>query len=768
MDSSDDRLVSPSDLTYHEISHRFTRLPTLTRPALNLFCAQCLTRLLQSPFCTGLMSFLTVYILFADDLRVAAFSVAADDYFYGLAVGCLGLFVVETGLSFYSRPAYRFSFYFYLDCISAVSLVADVGWIWERVMTFSSHSSEHRRVREAGKVSRAGTQAPRVIRIVRLIRLIRLTKLYKHAKLATQATDGAVQDVALPKESRLGQKLVQLTTKRLIVLVLSLIVLFPLFDLDFYQDLPSSWGYGLGVLEQTKGSWGFERALGLFIEYQEMEGRPLVLVMWNAQELQLVWQSKTPLSALRYSEVLYSASNHFISIVDIRSDTQLSAFLSLFQTILIAFVLLGGATVLSRDATTLVIVPIEKMMLKVQRLASNPMSILEQKSQDVYDFLELQDTNLLETGLIEQTILKIGALLALSFGAAGAEMITASMTHSHLPNTLTAGRKVKAIFAFCDIRNFTDVTEVLGEGVMVFVNEIASILHHTVDQHLGFPNANVGDAFLLVWKPKPSDSLEAGLEETEKLSVLADLTLVCILKVIFQLQVDSRFVKYRKNPAILKRLPNYTVTLGFALHIGWAIEGPIGTSMKTDASYLSPHINLTMRLQESTKLYGVPLLISGPLYSLFTPETQFLCRHIDTVAFQSSLFVLKVFTLDVEVSHVLNRPRDACYSLQRSRVKRKKVEWAVRKRTFRAGDLFRSSRKLIKLRKEQDGVFDATWKRLIEEYEDGNWGFSRADLSEVLRLRPWYGPAKVLQGVMAAQDYRAPGDWKGYRQLSAI
>jgi hypothetical protein len=37
------------------------------------------------------------------------------------------------------------------------------------------------------------------------------------------------------------------------------------------------------------------------------------------------------------------------------------------------------------------------------------------------------------------------------------------------------------IFGFCDIRNFTDATEVLQEDVMIFVNEIGEIVHNTVD-----------------------------------------------------------------------------------------------------------------------------------------------------------------------------------------------------------------------------------------------------------------------------------------------
>lgn len=57
-----------------------------------------------------------------------------------------------------------------------------------------------------------------------------------------------------------------------------------------------------------------------------------------------------------------------------------------------------------------------------------------------------------------------------------------------------------AIFGFCDIRNFTDITEILQEGVMSFVNTIAEIVHSEVHSHHGAANKNIGDAFLLVWK----------------------------------------------------------------------------------------------------------------------------------------------------------------------------------------------------------------------------------------------------------------------------
>jgi len=43
------------------------------------------------------------------------------------------------------------------------------------------------------------------------------------------------------------------------------------------------------------------------------------------------------------------------------------------------------------------------------------------------------------------------------------------------------GTKIMGIFGFCDIRNFTDSTEILQEKVMVFVNTVAEIVHSLVD-----------------------------------------------------------------------------------------------------------------------------------------------------------------------------------------------------------------------------------------------------------------------------------------------
>ena len=94
----------------------------------------------------------------------------------------------------------------------------------------------------------------------------------------------------------------------------------------------------------------------------------------------------------------------------------------------------------------------------------------------------------METNILEKLIIKIGALLALGFGEAGSEIIAENMKNSGnfyifwIQNfsikageidPFMSGKKILAVFGFCDIRNFTDATEVLQKDVMVFVNEIA-------------------------------------------------------------------------------------------------------------------------------------------------------------------------------------------------------------------------------------------------------------------------------------------------------
>ena len=95
--------------------------------------------------------------------------------------------------------------------------------------------------------------------------------------------------------------------------------------------------------------------------------------------------------------------------------------------------------------------------------------------------------------------------------------------------------------------------------------------------------------------------------------------------------------KYKIRRDLNERImQNYCVKMGFGLHVGWAIEGAIGSDFKIDASYLSPNVNLASRLEAATKQFGVPLLISGNLYDILTKQTQEQMRMIDCVTVKGS------------------------------------------------------------------------------------------------------------------------------------
>ena len=67
----------------------------------------------------------------------------------------------------------------------------------------------------------------------------------------------------------------------------------------------------------------------------------------------------------------------------------------------------------------------------------------------------------LDNLIIENAIIKIGTLLALGFGEAGSEIIGSNMAKSGDVDPMIPGKKKCCVFGFCDIRNFTDATEVL-------------------------------------------------------------------------------------------------------------------------------------------------------------------------------------------------------------------------------------------------------------------------------------------------------------------
>lgn len=108
---------------------------------------------------------------------------------------------------------------------------------------------------------------------------------------------------------------------------------------------------------------------------------------------------------------------------------------------------------------------------------SDPKKAAEKKKKEE----ENEEQITIETQLLEQTLYKLGHLMTIGYGEAGSRIISHNIEKGNELDPMMPGNKIISIFGFCDIRKFTNATEILREGVMIFVNEIGLICHGIVD-----------------------------------------------------------------------------------------------------------------------------------------------------------------------------------------------------------------------------------------------------------------------------------------------
>lgn len=731
---------------------------------------------------TTVMTVATVYALFGDDIRLWLTPQSVDIVFDLFTSISFFLFIIELILQSWVVDGYlappdcknekyhnwkRFynmlffgSFYFWLDLIATASLIPEIPWIVGEtedtirlVGTTSDLDPENPDTVRATRASRAGARAGRVVRVIRLVRLFRVVKVYKYLKesRARQAELRRAEEEALRKGlvpadmeeeepeqgkdegSRVGAALSDLTTRRVIVGVLVMLICIPLlmysvFDnsddirLQMLHGYSRAWVVEPDVYEESyaaainnlgesykllddDGVWTGESELLYLCSNGTLLNGPCI------EEIEMIEELRVPeLSKLRSTSVVDGVD--YVTDMWISKKAE-SVETALWGIILTAFVIvvLGTASMLfSRDAQTLVLAPVEKMVEVVTEISKNPLVQLDETNAK--DFKEG-----METTLLLDTIKKIGGLLRVGFGEAGAAVIADNLNESAELNPLAPGKMVHAIFGFCDIRKFTDTTECLQQEVMLFVNRIADVVHGLVVQGGGAANKNIGDAFLLTWKfdrekvtksdlhdaaalldpwaprPPPEEVVEraradeaaykravrerelrlqekqrAAIEAGEPVrteddepdvepllpsyTVLADRALIAFLKCMAESGRTPEFYKMSSRAAerLYTAMPGYKVRMGFGLTWGWAIEGAIGSDKKIDASYLSPHVKMSERLEGGTKAYGVPLLMTGEFFALLSPVAQSLCRHIDHATVPAQTEPLDLYAYDCDLT----------------------------------------------------------------------------------------------------------------------
>jgi hypothetical protein len=115
------------------------------------------------------------------------------------------------------------------------------------------------------------------------------------------------------------------------MLVLTLLLILPLFEANFYTEAYSSWQFAVDALDTLQNSSGYGQAVEAFINYQEDRRRPLIKLERDLDsDATWSWEDgDTDSEDLRQVEKSVGISGDFLSIVDLREDTRLEAGLNI-------------------------------------------------------------------------------------------------------------------------------------------------------------------------------------------------------------------------------------------------------------------------------------------------------------------------------------------------------------------------------------------------------------------------------------------------------
>lgn len=764
------------------------------------------------------LSLINIFALFADDIRCLAFSKGADNTFYALLTVVMGIFLVELVLLSLAKEDYFLGVYFWIDLVSTVSMIGDIGWI---IPTDSAVGRASDIVQKARVV-----KVIRVVRLIRLIRLLRISKLYKQVQkqkeqlkkeaemkrrtsvfpLGSDIAPGSLRSQgsvahsqstvrrgttvlssrtggqANFKESKVSEKLIECTLQRIVLMVVVMIFCLPLLLIRTWVNQPYVANYASYVLANSHETMSLPEFQSLCLKIcddNKDEARyPLVYV--HGPDCGPFIFNKHP-DKLRSSEKIESQDGDFFIIFDYRPYTRIASALNLAQTVYICILLCVAAIIFSHDHNKLLLQPFETIMEKVNKLSQDPMWFCLATSEDelgIYSFMKKEDKQdkeeKYEMQYLEALIIKIAKLLAVEFGEAGSRIIVANLNNYDFLNPMVPGMKVCAVFGFCIINSFAETTELMQTKVIVYLNQIAETIHSTVDKYLGATNKNMGEAFLLLWKLEDGDveyTPNGPVAKTRIATTTVDLALFAYLKIIAKINKLKHILSFNELEEIKAKVPHYRLKMGFGLHVGWGIEGAVGSVHKIDATYLSPNVNISSRLEAATKQYGVPLLISGQVYNMLSNHVKKYCREIDIVTVKGSVLPLKLYTVDINTQAL--KPKECKYekveSGQKKEIrlkKRKAFHEDLLKGRKTAHMLYASDKDLDLMRAGISPGFLRQFEEGYKCYIDGAWPHAAECFKKALVLNPSDGPTFALLQHMEMHSCVAPPAWKGYRMLT--
>jgi PAS domain S-box-containing protein len=161
---------------------------------------------------------------------------------------------------------------------------------------------------------------------------------------------------------------------------------------------------------------------------------------------------------------------------------------------------------------------------------------------------------------------------------------------------------------FADIRDFTRLAEKMtAADTFRFVNQYLGAMEPAITLHNGVIDKYVGDAVMALFPGGPDDALRAALGMFQHLAAF------------------NREREGRGEPP---------VRIGIGVHTGTLMLGTVGAHDRMDTTVISDAVNLASRVENLTKTYRVPLIVTEDTVRALQSPGEVALRRIDRVLVQ--------------------------------------------------------------------------------------------------------------------------------------
>jgi class 3 adenylate cyclase/HAMP domain-containing protein len=170
---------------------------------------------------------------------------------------------------------------------------------------------------------------------------------------------------------------------------------------------------------------------------------------------------------------------------------------------------------------------------------------------------------------------------------------------------------------FSDIRDFTAQSETLTpQENFDFINTYLGQMEPIIHQHHGFIDKYIGDAIMALFPTRADDAVCGS---------------IAMLKTLMQ---------YNK---ILQKAGFQALQIGIGLHTGPLMLGIVGGQNRMDGTVIADGVNLASRVENLTKVYNTPLLITEQTYLNLDEPLNYQIRVIDAVRVKGKSEVVTIY-----------------------------------------------------------------------------------------------------------------------------